>query len=460
MTSIKKRCIIDSNNLSSEFYFTSILKEAYASGFLDESDLESIQLQCIALLAYKSEKYNGGESSSIRIETAESIMKSNYYTIGLYLKSLPDPDCAVKELKTTAIPEIYKEGRKLINTRFSAAKHLYRQVQKNKIITPNYTYNATLSDEGIGLFFDSYDPDYVAHEVPASIDYQLCNPVTDLAGVEFIQKYLTNIILENEFCRNFPAGDIHHLLCGYDNGYKDLLINIFEQVLTASLGCSLANRSVGKLGVCAEDVKYLQNELSKDEDSISRKISQAAGNLTEELNITTLSLRRYIEKSLPNITSHFVYAVRTNTLGKTLVSPVNPDIKPKTEFYTGEKMDDKDYRQFIEELETCRYSSDKLALIKEKVKSFGDLEDMLLDARLSEKEITAVLTGLEDVEVAALIKRHPYITEIAAVDMPEADQALRIYLKNYINQLPSKRQKQIFELVNHLVVDCYKEIHY
>ena len=59
--------------------------------------------------------------------------------------------------------------------------------------------------------FKFYNPDYAAHEVMASIDYQLCNPVTDLTGVEFILKYLENLFIENEFCSYFDAEDIHHL---------------------------------------------------------------------------------------------------------------------------------------------------------------------------------------------------------------------------------------------------------
>jgi hypothetical protein len=110
MVNIKNRHIIDSNNLNEESYFISILQEAYACGLLYDSDIENIQLQCIDFLAYKSENYNGGESSSIRVEVAENIMKSNLYTIGLYLKSLPDADSAVSELKSTRIDEIYKKG--------------------------------------------------------------------------------------------------------------------------------------------------------------------------------------------------------------------------------------------------------------------------------------------------------------------------------------------------------------
>lgn len=380
-------------------------------------------------------------------------MKSNLYTIGLYLKSLPDPGCAVSELKKTSISEMYQKGRKLINVKLRSAKHIFDLVQKNKSVTPNYSYNATIS-EGIESFFKSYNPDYEAHEIPAFIDYQLCNPVIDLMGIEFLQKYLENLFYENEFCGNFAPEDIHHLLYGYDEGYKDLLINIFEQVLTAALGCSLAYRSVVKLDISAEDIQYIHYELSEYEDySLPLKIRKTAGKMLEELNIDSLPLRRYIEKSLPRITTNILHAVKTNTLRKTFVPKVVPELKPGIRFVSGTKMYDEDYRKLIDELLICRHSSDKLALIKEKVKSFGDLEDLLFDAMLNEEEIASVFDILGDEEIAALIRRHPFKADIQAVDLSEGEMALRLYLKNYIDRLPEGKQEEIIKMADRLIVE-------
>jgi hypothetical protein len=118
-----------------------------------------------------------------------------------------------------------------------------------KISTSNHAYNATLSDNGIGDFLKSYNPDYEAQDTPASIDYQLCNPVARLTGIEFIQKYLENLYIENKFCMKLTPESIHHLLYGYDKGYRDLLINIFEHILTAALGCLLEGHAFSKPGI-------------------------------------------------------------------------------------------------------------------------------------------------------------------------------------------------------------------
>lgn len=451
MVKIEKKNIIDSNKLSGESYVTSIIQEACVHGLMNNSEVKTIQLQCIEFLAYKTKKYNFGESSSIRVETAESIMKSNLYTVGLYLKSLP-ADSAIAELKKTGIPELYHKGRALLDFKVYVAKRIYKKAKLNKIKTSNYTYNATLDDEGIGIFFKSYNPDYAAHEAPGSIDYQLCNPVIDLTGIEFIEKYLENLFLENQFCNYFEPKNIHHLLCGYDAGYKDLLINIFEQVLTGSVGCVLTNRSVKKLFVSESEIRHLYKELSNNKDQvIVSKIHKAIEKVFQELNNLNELLQRYIKISLPKISSYIVQAVRTNSLSKTFVSPYDTESKTKIKFFSGLKMDNAEYRQLIAELLICQNSSAKIDLIKQNVKSFGDIEDILFDAMLSKNEITSVFEILGNVELAALIKSHPYHSEVQAVDLSESEQVLRGYLKSYVDQLSIDRQEQIFNTINQLV---------
>ena len=85
------------------------------------------------------------------------------------------------------------------------------------------------------------------------------------------------------------------------------------------------------------------------------------------------------------------------------------------------------------------------------IKSLDDLEDTLLDAHLGEKEIISVLDTLGDVEVAEMIRRHQYKSDVQAVDISETEQTLRLCLNNHMNGLAVDRKERIFEIVNHLV---------
>ncbi|MCL2371790.1 MAG: DUF6179 domain-containing protein [Defluviitaleaceae bacterium] len=78
---------INPASLQQNTYFESLLQAAHNIGAISSGEIQRIQLECLALLAEKTKKFTSG-SSSILIEDAEDIMKSNLYTISLHLKSL------------------------------------------------------------------------------------------------------------------------------------------------------------------------------------------------------------------------------------------------------------------------------------------------------------------------------------------------------------------------------------
>jgi hypothetical protein len=77
----------------------------------------------------------------------------------------------------------------------------------------------------------------------------------------------------------------------------------------------------------------------------------------------------------------------------------------------------------------------------------------MFDGQLTREEITSVFSILGDAEIAAMIRRHPFKTDIQAIDLSEDEQKLRLYLKAYIEQLASNRQEKVFEIMNHLIDD-------
>ena len=111
---IDKIRVIDRMQLSEENYFQSLLEQAHRKGLVGDGDIERIQYDCLKLLARKVERYNSGDSSSIRVEKAQDIMASLLFTLGLWLKTYPNPDDAITVLQSEPIDEIYQKGRKRI----------------------------------------------------------------------------------------------------------------------------------------------------------------------------------------------------------------------------------------------------------------------------------------------------------------------------------------------------------
>ena len=191
---INKIHVIKPKTLDGEFYFQSLIEQAYAKGLLSDGEIEHLQYDCFALLAKKAEKYNSGYSSSLPVEKAQSIMASVMFTVGVHLKTYPCPDDAVTALKNDPVNELYEQGRERIDKLLTSAKTLHRNLLRNLADIKNVFYSSTI-DGGIKGFFKLYDADYSAQEIHITADYPTCLPVPKLAGIEFITPYLIRIYL-------------------------------------------------------------------------------------------------------------------------------------------------------------------------------------------------------------------------------------------------------------------------
>ena len=156
--SLKKSSIIEQENLSSESYFQSLFEQGCLKGLFTDSDIERLQYDSLAFLAYKVERFNAGDSSSIRVEKAQDIMASIMFTIGLWLKTYQNPDDAIKAIRNEQLADLYQNGRKLIDTMVAAAKAIHSNILQKLVDTKNVFYHATILD-GINGFFKLYYPD-------------------------------------------------------------------------------------------------------------------------------------------------------------------------------------------------------------------------------------------------------------------------------------------------------------
>jgi hypothetical protein len=306
MTNTIERYIsINTENLSGEFYFQSFLTEAYERHEISETELETIQLDCFKLLAARTESYNNGASSSVQIEVAQVIMASNFFTIGLYLKSLPDLQTALQALKNEPIAEQYQRGLKIVCRKMNVARHLYYLVCSSRIKSMQCFYNVAI-DEDLKRSIKNYNLDYEAHEMTTVIDYQLMNPVSDLAGVEYLVHYLHNLSLENMFCAMFKPAVIHAVMQEYDREYKDLPVNFFEQVLLNALGCVLLRKDFEAPILTAADRQEMISIMQcEDGTSPFALFNSTADSVIEGLSITSLPLKAYIKAALPALISSF-----------------------------------------------------------------------------------------------------------------------------------------------------------
>jgi len=248
---------------------------------------------------------------------------------------------------------------------------------------------------------------------------------------------------ENQFCGYFSYDDIHHLLCGYAEDYQKLLINIYDLILTAAIGCTIAGTDAYRLDIDDGGAAYLQQVFSKiPQNEITKTVQESAVELVRHFQCPN-GLARYIQNSLPLIASKIEIAAQGNTLDRVFFTPAFPENKPKILFSFGEKMDNEQYRKIIEEIGQCRFSQDKILIIKEHIHSLADLEDVLLDADLTQEEIQSVLRELGLPEIAALLKRYPMIPDVDMITFLDQKQLLMKSLHNFIRGLSQDQQEII-----------------
>ena len=438
MNSIERISGIDESKLSGEHYFETLLRQVMENKTIDSAQLERIGMQVLALLSETCREITRGKSSSIRIETAQTLMRSNLYAIGVYLKSLPVP-AAIECLKCVPIDDLFQKGQNLIEQKVKVATILYKAVLQSKLSTSNHAYNDTLIS-GIQSFFDTYDTRFQAHEIPASIDYPLMKPVTDLTGVEYMVEYLQSLYFENLFCRRFNDEAMHQAMLGYDSGYSDLLINLSEQTLQNALGCALAGRDCLSLELDQSDIELLRLLFAtQTRQQAQTQLKQAFEELCRAVSITDRSMKEYLALGLSGLAQRIAQALSVNAL-HTVFTPTRRVI-PMAVFSMGKRMDDERYRNMVGEVRSCRYFQDKIGILRDQIASLADLEDVLLNCEFSAQECFIILEGLDTYEVAALLKKHPF--DFDQSDQSEDENRMRRNLNAYMLKATDDRRSAI-----------------
>lgn len=367
-------------------------------------DVNSNMNDLALLLEQKIKKYTVNDSSSVTVEKAQQIMNSILYCINGYLNSLEDEKISLIDNKYNGAEMLYNKGFNLEKQRFETAKILHNNIINEALYIDNMSYRDTIY-KGLGLFFKKYDIYYSAHETPADIDYQLCIHIDNLSGVEYILQYLQQFIIENNFCKNFSIDDITALLKGYDNDYRILLLNVFEIVLTNLLGLSIIGGDIYQLSIDKVQKIQLYNILSElSIFDLQEKLSVALNDIINKLHITDEYAIIYLKKSTKQISFNIKrYYVSQCEQSMFVTCDYTKDIK-NDEFNDGKMLDSKKLRELIEEIKSCRYSSDKIAMIKQNVHSLSDFVD-IVDNCIWDDEYHLAFKLLDDIEIEILINQ-------------------------------------------------------
>ena len=430
--------------LSNEHYFQSLLEVLYSNHILSNDEMQRIQLQLMSILNETIGYYTKDESSSVREETAAQITSSIYYTIGLSLKNQPDLKEAINTLQKEDLKYLFSQGEEILKSKTHECRMLHESVLRTRLKTGNLAYIDTL-DYGIPLFFKQYDARFASQETPGSIDYPLAISREDLAGIDYIEDYLSRLLLENKFCSYFDGKEIEALLRGYAKDSDLLLINIFSLVLTNFAGCILAGKVGKSLEINQEERKYIKSQLDNlSQEAFEDMMKTAKEKIFHQLDIEDKDLMRYVDRTISIITKEIRRHIERDTLKNLFITLKWPDSK-RVKFEDGESLEDSFFRDITDEIRDCSSVEDKIEIIKQELHSMRDLIDVFEADCIFADEFEDIFSILGDFEISLLMK---YISDEVGWDNDDADseKEWQTEFRIYFDTLGEERRNQIIRI--------------
>lgn len=453
MADIRRTSRIDESRLRGSAYLQDLLTEGMRAGILTEADVETVQIGCIELLAAQIELENRGYSSSVPEETAQKMMASIAYIVGLGLKTFPDADAAAEALKSTRMAVLHARGGARIAKLLRETRALYKKIKETRLDVPNAFYNATL-DSSLKAFFRRYDPEFAAGESNFLPEYPLFSPPEDpigsAVGVEFTYAYAQRLFWENRFCAQFPPEDLQDLFSRCIDSLPHASVNLFRCVLTAAVGALLLKGEYS-LRLSEADVRdlydFLQGQTPDEAEGRIPVTLQLLPDPEEDYRQYITDCRRAVigilcraaAQSFPRFRSLFF-------------APVRKPEPPKAVFRAEARMPNEKYRALLEQLGQAKTVDERVQIVRGSVTSLGDLADLLNDGAWSQDELFALFATLDDLSLAVLEK---HAAEEAERSLYPPTDAYLPHLRKWIASQPILRQRTINQLIDQVKVEPF-----
>lgn len=428
--------------------YLSVLSEpTLSNGTLSDEELYNLQSQLWLLLGQRTERYSMGDSSSIPIEVAQELLKSICYCIDIYLKS-KDNNNVLSQIKTVAISQLFSLGLAEVERQITLGKEFLCKAAAGTLQIDNLFYNDTLSQ--IECFFKKYNYRFFAHEIPCRIDYPLCHSIEALQGIEYINKYLHGLTIENDFCRHFDIDKITALLQAYASDYKAQLVNIYELAANNVIGLALIKGNIFVLDISKADreqiIEYL---LPLSRDNAIRKLVHAAEEVCNSLDIIDLTAQEYLKRKAIELYSRIEAVRHTNCFDMLFIS-LHSEQEEKAaavQYIDSAMMEDEALRNLISELQSCRFMSDKILIVKQQVHSLRDLAEVL-SICFWDDECIDLFDSLDSTEIALLL--HFLHQKRKAYSSWQSESGWELQLLSYIEKIEPSKKIEIENMINEI----------
>jgi hypothetical protein len=404
---MKSITVINMEMLDLNQYFVSLMNAGAQKGLLDPSLLKSTPIDFMEIFKEVMRMYTKGESSTLKVETAEGLMKSILYSLDLFLMKFLHPEDAIAHFKSCSINALYKEAMDYAKDYFESTKQLYKAIEDKRVFIPNVVYTETFT-QAIPNFFSDYDLIFSAQETSCDIDYPLTFDIGSARGITYIRKYLDAFKLENEFCLKFNSKNIITLLQTYgkSNGlnYKQSPINLFELVFHNAVFLTLLEKGYQNLFITAIEYSIIEEKLNNlNKVEIKNLMINTLNRLINNLDITNFNLIDLMQRYTDSMIDRLCNALEHDNLANMLVLEPVGHAKVRTVLELGDKMDNRAFRLVYQKIMNCSTIEDKMTLLTKYIHSLDDFLDLLKADCFYEREYDFVFRILGTVELGTLI---------------------------------------------------------
>lgn len=265
MTEIEKLGALRHEDIDSKDYLASLLKTSIDLEMLGQNEFENIKSSLNSEIARVIIRFGKGKSSSIRSEVAATIAESVAFTVSLALKKEPSPALAIRRLCSDNMLNIFLDGGKAISTKFNYVKHIFSLLSKQCLSISNDAYNGFIYN--ISTFIREYNPDYSAHFTVITQDYPVAIDIANLAGVEFIAKYIEAFYYENKFLSLFGKEKVNALLS--EKKFSRISVyNVFKTIFSIALIRLIADMPLTGAALSSSDKEDAASILKNDPQAL------------------------------------------------------------------------------------------------------------------------------------------------------------------------------------------------
>ncbi len=452
---------IEKERLSKTQFMISLLREGFSEGLIEKPVIDRIGLDMVLLLKELIIRYTKGESTSIKVDTAEMLMNSVCYSVDAGLADCSSPEECIALLKAKPLDEIYYAGIKKVTNCVEEIRGLVAEMNKIRLDIPIEAYNATI--ESIPTFFNGFNIMFAPHDSVASIDYPLVFDDWNVRGVYYMKNYIETLNLETKVCRLFDIEKIKSILKCYGRVYNidygKCLINIFELTINNAVFSVLSGHPTRQLLLSKEQFERLNNWLTTvAEPQLHSNIDEVFQTIIRELDIRVLEQIDYIMRYKDVFLAALKSSIKVNGLDKMIMCITEKPLEHSNSvaLEDGERLSERSFLSLLKELTKCKSAAEKADIIMSHVQCVDDFIDILESDCFYGDEFLEVFSQLGDIELSILGKVVFYeelrdgkcnISMIEAEDL-RADREWQQRFVQFVKSLDSRRREELEHYIN------------